>query len=123
MGIVTQCDSIFRSTVPAGNNDIVVNAGLTATTSFVYVLTDKFGNKYSKAFTTDGSGSFTISSSDLPQGLFSAYSGSFLLQVKKTLHDATPQPLKFCTVIYDTIQIDFANYPENNSPGSIIDCA
>lgn len=125
MGVVTPCDNIFRITLPTpGNNQdlatIQVNAGLTASTAYVYIVTDKYGREYTKAINTDADGNFELQIADFPVGLFNSYAGGFLLQVKKTLQDATAQLLKFCTTNYDTILVTFADMTGVTS--SIIDC-
>jgi hypothetical protein len=127
MGLVTPCNNIFPITLPAPSginpavDNITVNAGLTPGTEYWYIITDKFGNRYTKQVTADENGSFELQASDFPQGLFNPYSGKFPLQVKKTLQDEAPQPLTFCGVTYDTVLMTFADFTAN-VPNSIIDC-
>ncbi|HET6255849.1 MAG TPA: hypothetical protein VFE32_17360 [Puia sp.] len=127
MGLVTPCNSVFQITLPAPSganaavDNITINAHLTPATEYWYIVTDKFGNEYTKQVTADENGSFELLAADFPTGLFNPYSGKFQLQVKKTLQDEAPQPLTFCAEAYDTILMAFANVTAN-VPNSIIDC-
>jgi hypothetical protein len=126
MALVTPCNNIFLVKLPApppapAVYSITVKAGLTAARQYWYIITDKFGKTYAKQLTADVDGSFELSLADFPTGLFNPYAGSFLLQVKETLQDEAGQPLTFCAKSYDTICMEFADFPES-MPSPIIDC-
>ena len=78
------CDTCFTDTLAKCNDTIKVYAQLPALSlysSYRWVITDKFNNKYEGSFVPDEDGFFEIPVDELPEGLLTQYSGSFLLQV------------------------------------------
>lgn len=95
--------------------EIQVYAMLTPTTAYRWVITDKFGNKYEGEVTTDADGFFAIPVEDLPAGMLTQYSGSFLLQVY--LQDTTCAPEKFkIAAVHDCIEftVTGGTFEKNN---------
>ncbi len=82
----------------SSNQDVIsILAKLDALKEYKYVLTDIHGNKVIQAFTTDGSGNFTIAKDDLPDGYLAI--GKFTLEVFESLNS-------------DAIAIDFGGETE-----------
>lgn len=75
------CETCFHSQIPSCADEIIVNAGLTPSTLYYYVITDKFGNKYTNDVTTTLGGLMIIDTSELPEGLITPYSGDFTLEI------------------------------------------
>lgn len=75
------CNSCYEISLPACRDIIAVKLGLAADSQFTWVITDKFGNKYSEEVTTDGSGNFEVDTTELPDELFNAYAGKFILTI------------------------------------------
>jgi hypothetical protein len=77
------CNTCFEDwickCVPYGS-DITIHSPLPLG-SYVAVLTDHFGNKYSTDFTVYDIGSFSISTADFPDGFFSEHCGMKKLEV------------------------------------------
>jgi hypothetical protein len=85
------CNSCFRDFLAKCNLSIQVYAQLAPLTDYIWIITDKFGNKYQGEFTTDADGFWEIQVSDLPPGMLTQYSGDFTLQVQ----DSGCKPVKF----------------------------
>jgi hypothetical protein len=86
-----ECNSCFQDYLAKCNLAIRVYAQLTPATDYIWVITDKFGNKYQGDFTTDADGFWEIQVADLPSGMLTQYSGDFTLQVQ----DSGCKPVKF----------------------------
>ena len=90
---------------------------LTPNTSYFYEITDKFGNVYQKAFTTDDDGYFSISPNDFPPYLFTNAGGNFTLIVKESLTDCGVVDFDYCEDTFDTIVFSFIkNTDSGNAP-------
>jgi hypothetical protein len=70
---------------------IDVFAQLEPLSTYTWVITDKFGRKYSAEFTTNSVGMWAIDVDDLPPGLLTQYGGDFVLEVE----GANCKPVKF----------------------------
>lgn len=75
------CDTCYEVSLPACAGVITVNVGMDPNNIYTWIITDKFGNKYQENVTTDGAGKFVIDASDLPDGLFTPSSGTFILAI------------------------------------------
>jgi len=76
-----ECKSPYFDYISNCTDTVVVNANLDPTTSYQWLIEDKFGNQYSGAFTSDSDGNFEIPVEDLPEGLLNSYGGEFSLKV------------------------------------------
>lgn len=101
------CPKCFEFTLSDCLDSFVVDAGLIPETTYYYRITDKFGNKYSGSFETTNDGRFTIDVDDFPQGLFTAYSGAFTLEVSLNLIPFSPVNFWLCDVEYPCISFSF----------------
>ena len=110
------CNTCYQAVLTHCPETITVKAGLTADTEYKVKFTDKFGNRYTKEVTTNGSGEFTITvDADFPTGLFNSVSGVFEIQVSLTANPWTPVDLTFSTVAYKCIQVSFAKDNSTNT--------
>lgn len=75
------CNTCFYDYVVQCNEFINVFAKLTPATIYQWVITDKFNRQYAGTFETDADGFWQIPVADLPDGMFTEYSGTFKLQV------------------------------------------
>lgn len=96
--------------------------GLTPNTSYFYEITDKFGNVYQKAFTTDVDGYFSISPNDFPPYLFTNAGGNFTLIVKESLTDCGVVDFDYCEDTFDTIVFSFIKNAENGNVPIVDKC-
>ena len=96
--------------------------GLTPNTSYFYEITDKFGNVYQKAFTTDGDGYFSISPNDFPPYLFTNAGGNFTLIVKESLTDCGVVYFDYCEDTFDTIVFSFIKNADNSNATVVDKC-
>ncbi len=71
--------------------EIQVYAQLQPLSSYTWIITDKFNNKYSDVFITDSVGFWAIPVADLPAGLLTQYGGDYTLEVQ----GANCKPVKF----------------------------
>lgn len=85
------CNCCFVDFIAKCNLRIQVYAQLAPLTDYIWIITDKFGNKYQGEFTTDSDGFWQIPVDELPGGLLTQYSGEFTLQVQ----DSGCKPTKF----------------------------
>lgn len=69
--------------------DILVDVGLTAITSYCIKLYDKFGNTYEQTVTTTAGGAFTIDTDELPDNFFNPFAGKIELQIFANCDTAT----------------------------------
>jgi hypothetical protein len=88
---MSTCNCCFTDWIARCEDDIQVFAQLEPSSDYTWIITDKFNNKYSGAFTTDEDGYWSIPVEELPAGLLTEYSGSFTLQVQ----DEGCKPVKF----------------------------
>jgi len=95
---------------------------LTPSTSYFYEITDKFGNVYQKAFTTDDDGYFSISPNDFPPYLFTNAGGNFTLIVKESLTDCGAVDFDYCEDTFDTIVFSFIKNAENGNVPIVDKC-
>jgi hypothetical protein len=95
---------------------------LTPSTSYFYEITDKFGNVYQKAFTTDGDGYFSISPNDFPPYLFTNAGGNFTLIVKESLTDCGVVDFDYCEDTFDTIVFSFIKNADNSNAPVVDKC-
>jgi len=98
----------YRVSLPECKATIQVNVGLTASTNYKYHVRDKFNGSYWKAFTTDGTGKFTIATADFPKGYFTRHSGEFELKIYKA-SDNTLASFTINAIVYNTITMEFTN--------------
>lgn len=125
------CNCCFVDFIAKCNLAIQVYAQLAPLSDFIWIITDKFGNKYQGEFTTDSDGFWEIPVDQLPSGLLTQYSGEFTLQVQ----DSGCKPTKFkiaaeydCinftvkggTYEKDTIGCDFSCTPAAGSQTSMV---
>lgn len=85
------CNCCFTDYLAKCNLSIQVYAQLSPLTDYIWVITDKFSNKYQGEVTTDSDGFWEIPVDQLPSGLLTQYSGEFTLQVQ----DNGCKPIKF----------------------------
>lgn len=125
------CNCCFTDYIAKCNLAIQVYAQLAPLSDYIWIITDKFGNKYQGEFTTDADGFWEIPVDQLPSGLLTQYSGEFTLQVQ----DSGCKPVKFkiaaeydCvnftvkggTYEKDTIGCDFSCTPAAGSQTSMV---
>ena len=95
---------------------------LTPSTSYFYEITDKFGNVYQKAFTTDEDGYFSISPNDFPPYLLTNAGGNFTLIIKESLTDCTVVDFNYCEDTFDTIVFSFIKNIDNGNAQVVDKC-
>lgn len=83
------CKSTFSDYISPNEDAIKFNAKLKPTTDYVYVITDRFGSKISKTFSTDANGLWEIPKTDLPDG-FLAPGNKFSVEVITAVDDLSP---------------------------------
>lgn len=88
--IINDCTCCFTDYLIKCSTEINVFAKLTPTTDYVWVITDKFNRQYSGEFTTDAEGFWSIPVADLPAGLLTEFSGSFMLKVYDAADSCSP---------------------------------
>lgn len=102
-----ECPKCFEFTLSDCLETFIVDGGLLPDTTYFYRVTDKFGNKYSGEVETDNEGKFSMTVADFPYGLFTAYSGSFTLELSLTQIPFSPVNFWLCDVEYPCILFSF----------------
>lgn len=109
------CNCCFTDFLAKCEDNIIINTTLPgAYTSYKFVITDKFDNKYEGPITFSVGGGLEIQVTDLPAGLLTQYSGSFKLEI---YDEDTCKPVNFkMTGEYDCIGFDIngGNFEKNN---------
>lgn len=116
-----ECSTCFSDYIAKCETELQVYAQLSPLTDYAWIITDKFGKKYSGEFTTDADGFWTIPVADLPAGLLTEYSGLFTLEVQ----DGGCKPVKF-KVAQEFSCIDFVvkgGTYEKNTLGCDFSCS
>ena len=89
--LIQPCGNCVDFVAAACNSILFSELGLENDTTYIWLLSDNFNNKWYKEFTTDGAGQFTIEEGDLPDGLFSAGT-NLLLQIVEEVTTPAPVP-------------------------------
>lgn len=76
-----KCDTCYTDYIIQCNEFINVFAKLAPATVYQWVITDRQDRQYAGTFETDANGFWQIPVADLPEGLFTEYSGAFTLHV------------------------------------------
>lgn len=78
--LLDNCDTCFEAKLNECVDLIVIAGGFTVGQIYLIIITDKFGNEYRLSYTADYGGNLTIEVADLPEGLFTRFSGTFTVQ-------------------------------------------
>lgn len=76
------CGNTFFDYISNCGSTIKVNALLFPAVPYTWLLKDKFGNNYSGISIADEEGFITIDVTDLPDGFFTPWSGTFVLHIE-----------------------------------------
>lgn len=98
------CPSCYRDYISQCPVSLSIKAGLIADTIYLAQMQDKFQKLHQTFFTTDGGGIGTIDTSELTEGLFTPYSGSFEFKVFDEENDL--QDLTINGTAYDCIEFE-----------------
>lgn len=85
------CSTCFTDFIAKCNLQLQVYAQLAPLSDYIWIISDKFGNKYQGDFTTDSNGFWVVPVDQLPSGLLTQYSGLFTLEAQ----DSGCKPVKF----------------------------
>lgn len=100
---MANCNCCFTDYIAKCGEDLTINTTLSSGTSYRWVITDKFDNKYEGTVVAGASGELVIPVEELPAGMLTQYSGRFLLQI----YDTSCGPIKFKMLgEYDCIDFD-----------------
>jgi len=114
------CSTCFTDYISNCDEFVKINTILHAVADYKWVLTDKFGKKYSGDVTSNADGGIVIDTADLPAGFLNNYAGDFILEIQ----DATCKPIKFLLASeYDCINFTVTGGTlVKNEIGCFIDC-
>lgn len=101
------CDLCYEMTVEACYSALFVEAGLTPATSYTAWIEDKNERLYTQTVTTDAGGDFTLDLSAFDEGMFNAFSGSYLLTVSTSATSQTIEELTIQGQAYQCIKVSF----------------
>ncbi len=97
--------SICKELTKAYNTSINIAAGLTPAANLYLWVTDKFGNQYRIIVTVAGDGSFNISTSLFPAGMFNQFAGSFDLFLTSDINGTTVVDMIFTSTHYKCLKL------------------
>lgn len=104
---INRCELCYEKVVSGCESTITFNVGLTPSTSYTVFLEDQNSNIYTRTLTTNGSGAFTLTVSDFPDGMFNAYSGSYEISVSTSSSIDTSEELTISGNSYYCILLKF----------------
>lgn len=101
------CNPSYEAILKACPATIELKAGLSANTSFYWLLTIRSGKIYQRQANTDATGKLTIDCSQLPAGLLNPNAGYFTLQVRNGNDYLQTATLTFSGKTYSSVQLKF----------------
>lgn len=104
--LLDTCPTCFEITLNECADFIVIEGGFIVFEDYVIIITDKFGHEYRLNLTAGYDGELTIDVTDLPDGLFTAYSGVFTVKVYES-DGCTPATITFCEEVYTCLKLTF----------------
>lgn len=110
------CQACYEASVKSCIDEILLKAGLTASTSYYWIIENKFGNQVQRQVETDEDGILTIDLSMLPEGSANPYAGHFRLTLRLGSNYLTTQQMTFGGKTYDCVSFNFIEIdddPEN----------
>jgi len=72
----------YEASVKSCSTELVLKANLTASTSYFWLLENKFGKLYQRQVDTNEDGDLTIDLSILPDGAANEFAGHYLLSLR-----------------------------------------
>lgn len=104
--LLDTCPTCFEITLNECADFIVIEGGFIVFEDYVIIITDKFGHEYRLNLTAGYDGELTIDVTDLPDGLFTAYSGVFAVKIYES-DGCTPATITFCEDVYTCLKLTF----------------
>ena len=104
--LLDTCPTCFEITLNECADFIVIEGGFIVFEDYVIIITDKFGHEYRLNLTAGYDGELTIDVTDLPDGLFTAYSGVFTVKVYES-DGCTPADITICEEVYTCLKLTF----------------
>jgi len=101
------CPSCYEITLSDCLDKIILDAGLTPATEYFTRITDKFGNKYNEAITSEADGTLQMDLTMYPTGMFTAHAGVFNLEIFEAAENCEPLTVTLCDAEYNCIQMSF----------------
>jgi hypothetical protein len=101
--------SCYESIIRSCSSAITLIAGLTATTSYYWLLTAPSGKIYQRQAITDAEGKLLIDTSFLPDGLLNSNAGYFNLEIRSGVNYLTKVDLTLGGNTYSCVLIKFEN--------------
>lgn len=108
--IDVNCDECYE--VSRADNDLNFIYGLTPSTQYYLWVIDKFRNVYRNLFTSGVDGSFDITLSNYPNGMFNKYAGVFELFISTDMDGADVVPLTIYATEYNCILLSITSSTE-----------
>jgi len=116
------CATCFE--VSRADNDLNFIYGLTPTTQYYLWIIDKFRNNYRELITSGADGSFDITLTDYPSGMFNKYAGDFEVFLSSDIDGLNVVNVIVATVSYPCVILSISASTEINCQPNIIDtCA
>lgn len=109
------CPSCYQATIKSCSESIVLTAGLTPSTTYYWVIKNKFGKLYQRQATTDVNGNLTIDLTVLPEGATNEFSGFFELTLKEGTNYLNNVNMTFGEKAYGCVMFDFAAIDDTNA--------
>ena len=104
--LLDNCPTCYEVILNECADFILIAGGFKTGETYIIIITDKFGNEYRLTYVSDDDGSLTIDVTDLPDGLFTAYSGVFTVKIYES-DGCTPATITFCEEVYTCLKLTF----------------
>ena len=101
------CDLCYEMTGEACYSALFFEAGLTPSTAYTVWIEDKNEHLYTQSVTTDSGGDITLDLTDFDEGMFNAFSGSYIVTVSTSATSQTIEELTIQGQAYQCIKVTF----------------
>ena len=103
------CSLCYHLKAQSCYGSLHITAGLTHNHSYTVFLEDHHGHFHTQSVTSDNSGNFSLDLTAFPEGMFTAFSGTYELSVSTSAVSSTYETITIAAATYDCIAIDFVD--------------
>lgn len=103
------CTTCYPLSGIACGDELVLDTGLTALTTYYVWVKDRFDRIYVQEVISEVDGSLTVDLTAFPDGLFNKYAGSFLFTVSTSDEEDTEEEFTIGSVDYTCFIVTFSD--------------
>ena len=106
---INVCDLCYSLVVSQCSNSYTLPITLIPSTAYNMWVEDMHGNIFQYSSTTNGTGKFTLITTEFPQGMFNQWSGTYEVTFNYSLDNQTYEPFTIDGGTYQCMLLSFAN--------------